>query len=122
MAKDSNELLLRMAENYFKIGNAVVAFYVVQTLIFLNAVYRFDDLLKSLRQYGLFYAFFVVVIAAIYIFIIHRCWSLEKRIYHAFSQDIQFDTILLVNRKAFLERRRIIIFLGALCLVLFVII
>jgi hypothetical protein len=46
MATPAQEL----AASYFAIGNAITGFYVAQTILFLNAIYKESVLLEMLRQ------------------------------------------------------------------------
>lgn len=66
-----------LAFEYFKIGNGVTAFYVVQTLLFLNAIYKEPKLLALLyknRQKARSITWFI---ASIYLGVILSCAAFE---------------------------------------------
>jgi hypothetical protein len=62
---------------YFKLANAIVAFHVVQTPIFLLTVYRNPDLLASLTGARWSYIWGSFVIAAVYAAVLLACGCME---------------------------------------------
>ncbi len=66
-----------LALEYFKLGNCVVAFYVVQTLLFLNAIYKEPKLLATLCNSRELASSITWYIAIVYIVIILGCAGLE---------------------------------------------
>lgn len=62
-----------LALEYFKVGNAIVAFHVVQTLLFLNAIYKESTLLTVLCQNREFARHVTWSIAGIYILVVLAC-------------------------------------------------
>jgi hypothetical protein len=66
-----------LAMEYFKVGNAIVAFYVLQTLLFVNAIYKEHTLLTVLTQSNEFARYVTLVIAGIYILIVIACLIAE---------------------------------------------
>ncbi|MCD2453455.1 hypothetical protein GO003_024035 [Methylicorpusculum oleiharenae] len=66
-----------LAMEYFKVGNAIVAFYVLQTLLFVNAIYKEHTLLTVLSQSNEFARYVTCVIAVIYILVVLACLIAE---------------------------------------------
>jgi hypothetical protein len=74
-----------LALEYFKIGNAVVAFYVVQTLLFLNAIYKESSLLTILSQNTKLAYCVTWGIAIIYISVVVGCLLIEALLRYSIS-------------------------------------
>ena len=66
-----------LAVEYFKLGNGVAAFYVVQTLLFLNAIYKEPKLLATLCDNRELASYITWFIAWIYIAIVVGCAGIE---------------------------------------------
>ena len=66
-----------LAVEYFKLGNGVAAFYVVQTFLFLNAIYKEPKLLTALCNSRELASVITWCIAKVYIAIVLSCAGLE---------------------------------------------
>lgn len=98
-----------LALEYFHIGNAVTAFYVVQTLLFLNALYKEQVLVEALcsdRQRARLVTWGV---ACTYIFIVLACLFIET--YLRYSYD--HSEVLLISNLLAGAGRIIVIFVLA---------
>ena len=68
-----SELALR----YFQIGNAVTAFYVAQTILFLNYLYKEKFLLTRIKQQPKIAQMTTWLFAGVYIVVVLACFTAE---------------------------------------------
>ncbi len=108
------EIIANLTLEYFKIGNAVTAFYVVQTLIFLNTIYKEQKLLEILIKNKKLSIFVTCVIAFIYSIVIIGCGVFEKSLLQSINEtDLQ---IIISNiDTAIISRCSIIVVLASFC-------
>jgi hypothetical protein len=71
------------ALEYFRTANAIVAFHVVQTPIFLFTVYRDPHLLDSLARAKEWYILGSIAIAIVYVAAIAGCGRIETQLWRA---------------------------------------
>jgi len=91
------KVMSELAFEYFKIGNAVTAFYVVQTLLFLNAIYKEPKLLSALCSNRKLASKATWIIAFVYIFIVVFCASAELFYrYNSIQPPQGLPTIVLI--------------------------
>jgi hypothetical protein len=66
-----------LALEYFRIANGIVAFHVVQTILFLNAIYKATELQEALFRKPVLFHSFTWGFAVIYAAVIVGCGVLE---------------------------------------------
>ena len=91
-----------VALDYFRMANAIVAFHVVQTPVFLFTVYRDPALLASLTRARVWYVLGSLAIAAVYAVAIAGCGSMEAQLWKG-------DDAALANQACVAEIGRIAI-------------
>jgi hypothetical protein len=69
-----------LALEYFRIGNAVTAFFVVQTLLFLNYIYREKLLLVTLYEQNCVSQIANAMFCVIYVIVVFGCFGLERQL------------------------------------------
>jgi hypothetical protein len=100
MSTESN-----LALEYFKIGNCVAAFYVIQTFLFLNSIYKEPKLLAVLYNNKKLASSITWMIASIYIVIVLGCAGLEFWLHSSatdYSMNVATSALLAGLGRSFL--------------------
>jgi hypothetical protein len=105
-----------LALEYFKIANGVTAFYVVQTLVFLNTIYKEPKLLTALCNSRREAHFGIWAFASTYIIVVLGCGSIEYNLYNVPNSGMaQFSPVLGSCLWAAIGRTFVIAFLAFGC-------
>lgn len=95
---------------YFRTANAITAFYVVQTLLFANAIYKEKLLIKVLHDNQLWAQISALGFPIIYIIIIIGCYIAENSI--QLTQKDPIPAILTATYLAAIARVGIVVLLS----------
>lgn len=86
-----------LAFEFFKVGNGITAFYIVQTLLFLNAIYKERTLLVAICLQRKLAGSITWFVAAIYITVVLGCFGIEIWLRYTTTAVENENTAILVS-------------------------